>query len=299
MRKKILITYDVEDWAYHKNAKILQKYLQPFYDIEIISDQDKRGLLAHVNTVTYDLLFLQWFPDVDIFYRMYRLPYPVVTQVTSSVFFKMHSEGWNTLFEVPLIVSKSRQYYEKLKEIMGEERTRLAYHVNDFELFQPVIGRRNENFTVGYVGRDCEIANENKGHSFIKAACDSLGVEFRIAGFENRLPYERMPEFYHSIDVAVCASRHEGAPNSMLEAGLCGTPIITTRVGQIQEMVTDGHNGFFCERNSMDIAKKIAKLRDDRQLYDAMSKNISETSHEYAELAVKQWRDFFEEAIGV
>jgi len=127
MRKKILITYDVEDWAYHKNAKILQKYLQPFYDIEIISDQDKRGLLAHVNTVTYDLLFLQWFPDVDIFYRMYRLPYPVVTQVTSSVFFKMHSEGWNTLFEVPLIVSKSRQYYEKLRRSWGKRG--LGWHI--------------------------------------------------------------------------------------------------------------------------------------------------------------------------
>ena len=299
MKKRILITYDVEDWAYHKNAQILQKYLGEYYDIDIATDQDKHALINHINVVPYDLLFLQWFPDVDIFYKMFRLPYPVVTQVTSSVFFKMHKEGWDTLTQVPLVVSKSKQYFDSLKKIIGEEKTRLAYHVNDYNVFQPKTGRRNSEFTVGYVGRDCEIANENKGHTFIKEACDILGAEFKIAGFDERLPYDRMPEFYHSVDVVVCASRHEGAPNSMLESGLCGTPIVSTKVGQIQEMIQHGENGFFCERNSKSIAEKLRILRDDEELYNTFSENITVTCHKYAKLAITQWRDFFEEALNV
>jgi len=299
VKKRILITYDVKDWAYHKNAKILQKYLHEDYDIDIVTDQDKHALINHLHVVPYDLLFLQWFPDIDIFYKVFKLPYPVVTQVTSSVFFKMRSEGWDTLRQVPLVVSKSQQYYDNLKKIIGEDKTRLAYHVNDYEHFQPKIGRRNSEFTVGYVGRDCEIANENKGHTFIKDACDSLGVKFEVAGFEDRLPYDRMPEFYHSVDVVVCASRHEGAPNSMLEAGLCGTPIISTRVGQIQEMISHGENAFFCERDSQDIAEKLKILRDNEETYNRFSQNISVTCHEYAKLAIIQWKEFFKEALNV
>ena len=108
-----------------------------------------------------------------------------------------------------------------------------------------------------------------------------------------------MPEYYHSVDVVVCASRHEGAPNSMLEAGLCGTPIISTRVGQIQEMIKDGENAFFCERNASNIADKLTLLRENNELYDTFSRNISETCHSYARLAIDQWKEFFEESLNV
>ena len=299
MKKRILITYDVEDWAYHKNAKILQKFLSDEFSIDIASDQDKGALLNHLNQVPYDLLFLQWFPDVDIFCNMYRLPYPVTTQVTSSVFFKMTNQGWRGLDSVPLVVSKSKEYYNRLISVIGEDKSRLAYHVNDLDYFTYTPGRRNKEFTVGYVGRDCMIANENKGHTFIKEACGKIGANFKIAGFENRLPYHEMPEFYRSVDVVVCASNHEGAPNSMLEGGLCGTPLITTRVGQIQEMIQDGFNGFFCERDSDSIAQKLKMLRDNENLYNQFSIEMGKTSQEYAQRALEQWKDFFRESINV
>lgn len=298
-RKRILITYDVEDWAYHKNAKVLQKYLSDEFEIHLISDQNKHALVHHMCQNPYDLLFLQWFPDVDIFYQLVKVPYPVVTQVTSSVFFKMHNEGWRGLDVVPLVVSKSKEYFEKLSGIIGESKSRLAYHVNDVENFVPMLGRRNSSFTVGYVGRNCEISDENKGHSIIREACDIAGVEFKMAGFDGRIPYEKMPDFYRSIDAVVCASRHEGAPNSMLEGGLCGTPLITTRVGQIQEMIEDGKNGFFCDRNPRDIAEKITNLKDNSELYNSFSSEIAKTSIEFANLAVSQWRNFFRESLNI
>ena len=299
MKKRILITYDVEDWAYHKNAKILQKFLSDEFHIDIFSDQDKSALLYHLSKTPYDLLFLQWFPDVDIFWNTYRMSYPVTTQVTSSVFFKMTNEGWGGLETIPLVVSKSKQYKDKLATIIGEKKTRLAYHVNDTDIFTPLLGRRNKEFTVGYVGRDCEIANENKGHTFIKEACSIIGAKFLIAGFDKRISYEQMPEFYKSVDVVVCASKHEGAPNSMLEGGLCGTPLVTTQVGQISEMIQDGINGFFCERSSHSIAEKLLILKNDENIYNIISEKISHTAKEYADLAFEQWRSFFREALNV
>jgi hypothetical protein len=301
VKKRILITYDVEDWAYHKNAKILRNELSRDFEIDLISDQDKYALVNHLRKNSYDLLFLQWFPDAELFTMNVHLPYPVVTQVTSNIYFKKRSEGWRGLQNTPLIASKSREYYDCLLPIFGEQRVRLAYHVNDVSLFEPRFGRRNKDFVVGYVGRDCEVANEKKGHSFIKEACEKLGLKMKIAGFDGRIPYHRMHEFYQTVDVVVCASADftEGAPNPMLEGGLSGTPLITTRVGQIQEMLVDGENGFFCDRNADSIAEKISILQRDNQLYDRFSKSMRDTCVKYSELAISQWRDFFHESVAV
>jgi glycosyltransferase involved in cell wall biosynthesis len=311
-KKKILITYDVPDWAYHKNAKVLKKYLTNF-DIDLVSDQNKQEIIQKLSTKMYDALFLQWVPDVELFTKYIKFPPEykcnVVSQVTSEVFFRMYKEGWREYESTPLLITKSKQYFDKLSEVFDVEKIRLAYHVNDYNLFCPneigVSHRkfREENnktkFRVGYVGRDCSVANENKGHYFIKEACEKLGdnVEYVVAGFDNRLTYEDMPDFYKSLDVVVCASNHEGAPNSMLEAGLCGVPIITTRVGQIQEMIEHGKSGLFCERNADDIAEKINFLMKNKEIYDIISINLGIISKEWAHTAILQWDSFFDEVV--
>lgn len=61
---------------------------------------------------------------------------------------------------------------------------------------------------------------------------------------------EEMRDFYHSLDVYVCASRSEGAPNPCLEAAACGIPLVTTRVGSMPELIQDGVNGPFVERDA-------------------------------------------------
>ena len=307
--KNILITYDVPDWAYHKNAKILQKFLSNSFNIDIISDQNKIELVRALSIKKYDLVFLQWVPDLEIFNKYVKFPpgynCKIVSQVTSEVFFRMYDKGWRDYQNTPLLVTKSKQYYDKLSSVFPSEKVRLAYHVNDYNVFCPFkLGEthrkfRNRNkFRVGYVGRDCKIANENKGHFFIKDACEMIGdsVEYVVAGFENRLTYEEMPSFYKSLDAVVCASRHEGAPNSMLEAGLCGVPIITTRVGQIQEMITEGESGLFCERNAQSIKENIEKLMYNNDLYDKLSINLGIISKEWATKAIGQWDNFFKEA---
>jgi len=310
-KSKILITYDVPDWAYHKNAKVLQKYLKDF-EIDLVSDQNKQEIINYLSNKKYDALFLQWVPDIELFTKYIKFPDDykcnVVSQVTSEVFFRMYKQGWREYQKMPLLVTKSMQYFNKLSEVYDKEKIRLAYHVNDYDLFQPLeLGvshrikkQKSKKFRVGYVGRDCAIANENKGHFFIKEACEIIGsdnVEYVVAGFDNRLSYDQMPDFYRSLDVVVCASNHEGAPNSMLEAGLCGVPIITTKVGQIQEMIKDGESGLFAERNAKDISEKIKILLYDEEIYDKISINIGNISRDWAIKAIDQWEDFFKEVL--
>ncbi|MEO8159612.1 MAG: glycosyltransferase family 4 protein [Betaproteobacteria bacterium] len=68
--------------------------------------------------------------------------------------------------------------------------------------------------------------------------------------------------FAYGLDLYVCASRSEGTPNPFLEAAACGVPLVTTRVGNMPELVRDGENGLFFDGSPADLAAKITLLRD-------------------------------------
>lgn len=140
----------------------------------------------------------------------------------------------------------------------------------DTEHFRPAAAPRPAApLRVGWAGSLTNHGAEHRGvREFIAPAVSSVaGTELCLAIREEtwRNP-EEMLEFYRSLDVYVCASRSEGTPNPCLEAAACGLPVITTRVGNMPELIRHGENGFFVERDVAGIAGKIGRLRDDPEL---------------------------------
>lgn len=72
--------------------------------------------------------------------------------------------------------------------------------------------------------------------------CLQLGIaeSVRIAG---NVPHGDMHRWYSAANVVLLASRNEGLPNSLVEAGGCGRPIVATSVGGIPEVVRDEETG--------------------------------------------------------
>jgi glycosyltransferase involved in cell wall biosynthesis len=56
----------------------------------------------------------------------------------------------------------------------------------------------------------------------------------------------------HAGDVLLLTSSTEGMPGVVLEAGLCGLPVVATNVGMVDEMVLNGSTGFVVESDSVD-----------------------------------------------
>lgn len=130
---------------------------------------------------------------------------------------------------------------------------------------------------VGWAGSLSNQGPEQRGfHDLIAPAVRSVGAaRLVVAAREKRWRGpEEMLEFYHSIDIYLCASRSEGTPNPCLEAAACGVPLVTTRVGNMPELVRHGVNGLFVERNVADIAAKLTQLRDDPSLRAELSRNM-------------------------
>ena len=108
----------------------------------------------------------------------------------------------------------------------------------------------------------------NKGVDIIREACRVAGYDLLTVDAAQLPPgAQAQPQswvrdnLYHRASVYICASEWEGTPNPALEALACGLPVISTRVGNMPELIVDGHNGFLVERSSASVAQALFKLK--------------------------------------
>ncbi len=172
-------------------------------------------------------------------------------------------------------VSKETQTYYKDK--FGIDSTQISNGViihND--------KKQNQLFTIGFAGYLCF----DKGYEFLIKAAKILkengfnnfkvvlaGEEFENGAAQNLIECEGVSDVVEyvgfikdfanallpSYDLLVLPSLMEGLPMSLIEAQGYGIPILATNVGGIPELLDDGINGYFIERNADNIAECIEK----------------------------------------
>jgi glycosyltransferase involved in cell wall biosynthesis len=112
------------------------------------------------------------------------------------------------------------------------------------------------------------------------------------------LSVDQMVEFYHGLDFFLVTSSTEGTPNPALEALACGIPVVSTRVGNMVDIVVDGVNGFLVD-DHVDSFKKIMSFVSeiDNDKYIDMSRNARQIILDEWDWAIRvdNWRMFFNE----
>ena len=88
-------------------------------------------------------------------------------------------------------------------------------------------------------------------------------------------------EFWPACDLALLTSDNEAMPISLLEAGLCELPVVASRVGSIEDLITDSESGFLCT-NVEEFSTKIQLLVDNPEVRNDMARKFNEDiKHKY------------------
>ncbi|MGC5010262.1 glycosyltransferase [Streptosporangium sp. DT93] len=68
---------------------------------------------------------------------------------------------------------------------------------------------------------------------------------------------------YAAADVVLLTSDNEGTPVTLVEAGMAGVPVVSTRVGSVAEVVRDGHTGLLSGPGPDELAAHVVRLLND------------------------------------
>lgn len=70
-----------------------------------------------------------------------------------------------------------------------------------------------------------------------------LGIQDLVM-FAGRVKQEDLPLYYNAADVVVVPSYHESFGLVALESLACGTPVVATKVGGLENIIEEGQNGY-------------------------------------------------------
>ena len=79
------------------------------------------------------------------------------------------------------------------------------------------------------------------------------------------VPNDQMPVWLNAADVVLLTSLWEGSPNVIKEALACNRPVVSTNVGDVEQLITDVDGCFIVEPTPDDVAKNIKNVLKEKK----------------------------------
>ena len=96
-----------------------------------------------------------------------------------------------------------------------------------------------------------------------RIACEDLPV--KVLGWQSDIE-----KILSAADLVVLTSDNEGTPLSLIQAGMAGLPVVTTRVGSVPEVVINGTTGIVTGLGVQEIADALERLANSIDLRGSM-----------------------------
>lgn len=145
-----------------------------------------------------------------------------------------------------------------------------------------------------------ELVLAGEGGVTLAGQIKSLGLDTGVT-FVGHLASEKLPALYRTFDVFAIPSRQEGLSIVGLEAMACGAPVVSTTCGGPEVFVKNHETGYLVDFDENDFAGAIARILQDRDLRDRLSKNArNRVETDYSQAAfeaafTKEWQAAWQE----
>lgn len=182
-----------------------------------------------------------------------------------------------------------------------------------------LLGLADEDFVALFVASDWErkglpviveaAARTPRCHLLVVGKGDSDRY-LRLAGLHGAAgrihfvgPAREPAAYYAAADVFVLASAYESFSLATYEAAATGLPLLAARVSGVEDILADGWNGWFVERDAGSIAGRLSQLAGDQSLRKTMAERARLSSEPFrwepvVESYIRQYRDILGEQSG-
>ena len=183
--------------------------------------------------------------------------------------------------------------FSKHEQVLNRKKSKLIY--NGVDEKKVVLKKNNEIVNFTYVGRidiakGCDILLESFEYIVnlypnVHFTLVGSGNESLLSVKHNNIHYEgfcnNLEKYYLTMDYYISLPISENCSISIIDALSYGIPVITTNVGGNSELIKDGYNGFFVQRNRQSVINCILKI-------------IKSKEHTYSELSSNSLKTFYE-----
>lgn len=129
-------------------------------------------------------------------------------------------------------------------------------------IFADVHGRTNASLVV---------VGDGPERAALEAQARTLGIG-QNTFFMGRLTGEPLVAAINACSVMLMTSRSEAQPMTILQANMCGVPVVGARAGGTPECINDGVTGFVVDPDDREtFADRVSRLISDTELQRAMS----------------------------
>lgn len=169
----------------------------------------------------------------------------------------------------------------KIKQLESTSRSSLGFDEDDF-----ICGWFGRITKIKRADRVLEIAalakiSKHKNVKFLVVGDGEDRNEFEARTIELKLPIvflgwqSDVTALMKMCDIVFCTSENEGTPISLIEAQMLGRPVISTKVGSVEEVMILGKTGFTLDYEPHQFWEKILFLMNNRIDYEVFSREAS------------------------
>jgi glycosyltransferase involved in cell wall biosynthesis len=265
-----LFVIDIVGWAFHNISKQVAKHSK---EPIVIAPEALLQCLADVTKLKLrpKRCVYFWFPT--------RVRFGNLIEASRHILTVYDHYSYKTYIDLFMSCSEVSDAIFVGNDILGNEMRSL---VKDKPIYVVKDGVDSANFagdvkspqvfTVGWVGKGMKDLWDNKqdvkGIGFVRqlaahfADDDQVNILIHDTDMDEMIPHADMYDrFYSKLDCLVCMSEAEGTPNPVFEAWASGVFVLSTRVGNVADIMIEGVNGLFIERSLSSLLSAIQQTK--------------------------------------